>query len=91
MQIELMNELRAKVSEIIKKGIVKKVGMRNQIDNRVGGVYTTKHFVYGSFIKEVFVEAMRNPELLEPRRNPTMEPPSPSISLRHINIDGGLG
>ena len=91
MRIELMNELRSKVSEITRKGIVKKVQMRNLIDSRVDGVYTTKHFVYGSFIKEVFVEAMRNPESLEPRDSPLQESPSPTIPLQRNNTDGALG
>ena len=64
-KIELMNELKAKVNECTKRGIVKKVELRNKVDAKLHGVYTTKHFVYGSFIKEVFVEAMRNPEGLK--------------------------
>lgn len=61
-KIELMNELKKKVDDIGKKALLKKVDMRNKVDKRLEGIYTTKHFVYGSFIKEVFVEAMRYPE-----------------------------
>ena len=56
-----MNELKKKVAEVSKRSSLKKVDMRNKVDERLDGIYTTKHFVYGSFIKEVFVEVMRTP------------------------------
>ena len=61
VKIELMNELKKKVAEVSKRSSLKKVDMRNKVDERLDGIYTTKHFVYGSFIKEVFVEVMRTP------------------------------
>lgn len=57
-----MNELKKKVAEVSKRSYLKKVDMRNKVDENLDGIYTTKHFVYGSFIKEVFVEAMRIPQ-----------------------------
>ena len=57
-----MNELKKKVAEVSKRSLLKKVDMRNKVDENLDGIYTTKHFVYGSFIKEVFVEAMRIPQ-----------------------------
>ena len=62
VKIELMNELKKKVAEVSKRSSLKKVDMRNKVDERLDGIYTTKHFVYGSFIKEVFVEVMRTPQ-----------------------------
>lgn len=56
-----MNELKKKVAEVGKRAHIKKVDLRSNVDERLDGIYTTKHFVYGSFIKEMIVEAKRFP------------------------------
>ena len=57
-----MNELKKKVAEIGKKSALKNVDLRSKVDEKFDGIYTTKHFVYGSYIKECWVEAMRLPK-----------------------------
>ena len=61
-KIELMNELKKKTAEIGKKSILKNVDLRSKVEPHFDGIYTTKHFVYGSYIKECWVEAMRLPK-----------------------------
>ena len=57
-----MNELKKKVAEVSKRSYLKKVDMRNKVDENLDGIYTTKHFVYGSFITECFIVAWRTPQ-----------------------------
>lgn len=92
-KIELMNELKKKVAEVGKRAHIKKVDLRSNVDERLDGIYTTKHFVYGSFIKEMIVEAKRFPvnERKSLMKKPDKQSKKQSHQVPKRDTNGQLG